>query len=358
MSWPLARRALGLPPSTGDAAEAGRIVAAARTVELDIPRASLRWHAGHYATDLGGIAALREARALTVPEVEFARHLDGTLPVLSIARRGPTDGPAAPRLLWALASVGAIALSPEPRDAATPARRALVAARYHLRGRMARLERSTFFDVLEVTPAAEEDEIQRAYEQLAARYAPNVLGAYDLADLTDKVAPVWELVEKARAVLIDIAARGRYLDWLRAKLPELRTVWAIDATPARQAADAFARGQRYLGEGDPHRAMSDLAAACRQHPGHPEYETNLAWARYRVEVGAGKDRAATARTERQRVEHLLAGVRPWPRALLAQALLCAADGDSDAARWHLRDALSVDPNLPAAQQLLARLGGR
>ena len=33
-------------------------------------------------------------------------------------------------------------------------------------------------------------------------------------------------------------------------------------------------------------------------------------------------------------------------------------GDSEAARWHLRDALTFDPNLPAAQQLLARLGGR
>lgn len=358
LSWILCRRALGLPPGNGDVHEACALVAAARSVDLDVPRAALRWYPGHYVTDLGGIAALREARGLAIPEVEFAAHLGGTATLQRVLRAGPIDPASAARLIWVLASIGAIALSTAPHDTATPARRELTAVRDHLRGRGTRLERSTFFDVLEVTPAAEEAEIEHAYAQLAARYSPTVMAAYDLADLAALVQPTWDLIEKARAVLLDIAARGRYLDWLRERLPTLRTTWAIDAGPARQGEAAFGRGQRALGEGDPHRAMSDFAAACRAHPGHPEYETNLAWARYRVEVAAGKDRAATARLERQRVQALLAGVRPWPRALLAQALLCAADGDSDAARYHLVEALRVDPNMPAAQQLLARLSGR
>jgi hypothetical protein len=104
--------------------------------------------------------------------------------------------------------------------------------------------------------------------------------------------------------------------------------------------------------------MSDFARACRNHPGHPDYESNLAWVRFRVQVAAGKDQREAAGVERKLVEEQLAGRRPWPRALVALALLCAAGGDVDAARWHLHLALQIDPNVPAAAQLAQRLGLR
>jgi hypothetical protein len=43
---------------------------------------------------------------------------------------------------------------------------------------------------------------------------------------------------------------------------------------------------------------------------------------------------------------------------VALALLCAASGDPDTARWHLRTALTIDPSLPAAVALAQRLGMR
>jgi uncharacterized protein HemY len=135
-------------------------------------------------------------------------------------------------------------------------------------------------------------------------------------------------------------------------------VWAVDPEVARLASSAFERGQRALGEGDVHRAVSELAAACRAQPGHPEHEATLAWARYRVQVAAGGDRDALARRERKALDTLLTGIRPWPRALVALALLCAAEGDIDAARWHLSQALTVDPTMPAAIQLQQRLTAR
>ena len=169
---------------------------------------------------------------------------------------------------------------------------------------------------------------------------------------------MWDLVEKARAVLVDHAARGRYHDWLRERIDDLRTVWAIDPSGVAAAAEAFARGQRALGEGDVHKAMSDLAMACRQFPGHPDYEANFAWARYRVQVASGRDRVEAAVAERKIIEDLLLGCRPWPRALVALALLCAAGNDADSARWHLHTALVIDPTVPAAAQLAQRLGMR
>src|SRR5262249_45131397 len=123
-----------------------------------------------------------------------------------------------------------------------------------------------------------------------------------------------------------------------------------------RAAEAFARGQHHLADGDVHRAMGELATACRYHPGHPDYETNLAWARYRVQVASGRDQVEAATHERELVESVLLGCRVWPRALVALALLCVAAGDVGSARWHLRSALVADPNLPAAVQLARRLG--
>ena len=358
MRWPVLRAAVGLPPIEDTSRAWQPTLAAARQVDIEIPRTALRWHTWHYATPTERLDELRNERVLTVPELAAASTIDGTLTVQSLVRAGTIDPQQMARLLWALCSIGALDFTPEVRDVATAPRRALHEIRAHLRARSQRLEHSTFYDVLELTPLAEYPEIEEAYRLVAARYSPTLLGQYDLADLLPLIQPMWELVEKARSVLVDHAARGRYHDWLRQKLPELRTIWAIDPSQVGTAANAFARGQQALGEGDVHKAMGELALACRTFPGQPEYEANLAWARYRVQVASGRDRIEAAVTERRVVEGLLIGCRPWPRALLALALLCAASGDADSARWHLGHALLIAPNLPAAAQLAKRLGMR
>ena len=356
MRWPVMRAAVGLPP-LGESVEAWRpTLVAARSVDIEIPRTALRWHVGHYATPTDKLAALIDERILTVPELESVKHVDGTLTIQSLVKAGPLDPMQMARLLWGLTSLGAIETTPEVRDVATPGRRMLRELRDHLRARTVRLERSTFYDVLEITPTANYPEIEAAYALVGRRFRPDVIDRFDLGETAATVAPMWELVEKARAVLIDDPARGRYHDWLRGKLGELRTTWAIDPKAVAIAAEAFTRGQTSLGEGDVHRAMSELATACRHHPGHPDYEANLAWARYRVQVASGRDQLETARTERAMIEKLLLGCKPWPKALVALALLCLAAGDTDAARWYVANALGVDPTVAAGAQLATRLG--
>lgn len=358
MRWPILRVALGLPPAENGPAAWALALAAARSVDLEIPRAALRWHTQHYATGNVRLEQIREERVLTVPEIETAKGLDGSLTVQSYVKRGPLDPLQSARLLWALASFGAVDLTPEVRDVGAAPRRLVHELREHLRARVIRLERSTFYDVLEITPLAERDDIELAYRYVGRRYAPEVLAQHDLGEVAATIKPMWELVEKARAMLLDHAQRGRYHDWLRQNLRQLRTAWAVDAKDATLAQEAFARGGKALGDGDAHRAMSDLATACRYHAGHPEYEASLAWARYRVQVESGRDRLGSAVAERALVESMLVGCRPWPRALVALSLLCLAGGDPDSARWHLHVALAIDPNVPAAGQLAQRLGMR
>jgi hypothetical protein len=357
MRWDVMRAAVGLPPAADEPGAWQLTLVAARSVELEVPRAALRWHAAHYVTPTARLDELREDRLLTVPELEAAAVLDGTRTVQTHVAAGPLDPAHTARFLWTLASIGAVELTAEVRDVATVQRRLLAELRGHVRARAAMLGQSTFYDVLEITPLAEHDEIEAAVRLVGMRFSPQALAGHDLAELAGHVKTMWDLVEKARGVLLDHASRGRYHDWLRQRA-DLRTVWAIDPPRVQAAAEAFARGQRALGTGDVHKAMSELAVACRQFPGHPDYEANLAWARYRVQVASGRDRLAAGAAERKTIEELLVGRRPWPRALVALALLCAAGGDPDSARWHLHTALAVDPTLPAAVQLAQRLGMR
>jgi hypothetical protein len=358
MRWSVMRAALKLPPVENTVDQWPATLLHSRNVDIEVARAALRWHVQHYVTPLALMDQLREERILAVPELETIAHADGTKTVQTIVKAGPLDPHKTARLLWALASLGAIAVTAEVHDANTPARRSLDEIRKHLRARVARLERSTYYDVLEITPLAEYPEIEASYQLLGSRYSPQALGRYDLADLVTLVKPTWELVEKARSVLVDHAQRGRYTDYLRQNLSTLKTQWAIDIDDSRLAAEAFTKGQAALGEGDAHRAMGHFAKAARHQPGHPDYEATLAWVRFRVQVASGKDSVEQAVLERRAVEGSLIGCRPWPRALVALALLCAASNDADSARWHLAIALSIDPNVPAAAQLAQRLGLR
>lgn len=358
MRWPVLRAALKLPPAENTVEMWRPTLLHARNADLELARTSLRWHVAHYVTPTQMLEQIREERILSVPELETLAHADGTKSVQTLVKAGPLDPQATARLLWALTSMGALVMSAEVNDVTTAPRRALAEIRDHLRARTERMARATYFDVLEISPLAEYEEIEAAYRLVGARYSPKALSRFDLAELAQHVKPTWELVEKARMTLVDHAARGRYMDWIRANLAKLETIWSIPEGQINDAAEAFTRGQHVLAQGDAHRAMGDFARACRNHPGHPDYEANLAWARFRVAVASGKDQREAALAERRAVEDYLLGRRPWPRALVALALLCAASGDPDAARWHLHIALQIDPNVPAAAALAQRLGMR
>ncbi len=357
MTGPIARVALALPPAALDLRAIAMMLLASRSMDLEIPRAALRWHVASYVTATPLLDELRQDRLLTVPELELVELCDGTLTLQTIFTR-TTNAPLAARLFWLLASINAITLTPMVADTATSARRLLTEMLHHLRARAQRLAGSTFYDVLEITPLADYPDIEHAYQLQGRRFAPQLLAQFDLGALAANVQAQWAVVEKARTVLVDIAARGRYHDWLRENHGRVASVWAIDPRVAQQAIEAFTRGQAALGTGDVHRAMSELAAACRLHPGHPDYEANLAWARFRLEVARGGDKLTCAEKERNHVEQLLYGRRPWPRALVALALLCAVVGDAESSRWYLSQALAVEPQMPAALQLLQRLGVR
>ncbi len=324
--------------------------------DIALVQVALRWHASHYVTINDGLAALRDARALHVPQLELTELCDGSRTLQTIVRAGKLSPPDGARLLWALACIDVARFSRDPPDADNRQRRAVLEARRHILARRGRLDSSTFYDVLEVGPDAPIEEVERAVQLLAQRYHPQVMDALDLSEYQPLASHLWNQILKARATMIDWPSRGRYGDWLADHEEEIKTTWADETGDLERGEECFSRGQQALVEGDAHAALSQFAAAARACPGHPDYECSLLWARFRSEITRRKDRAESAAANRAEAETFCYGYRPWPRALVALALLCAADGDSGAARWHVREALQVDPKLPAARQLWSRLG--
>jgi curved DNA-binding protein CbpA len=92
---------------------------------------------------------------------------------------------------------------------------------------MKRILEQSFYELLEISPSATPEEIERAWERAHALYGPGSLAAYTL--LTPEVAvALARRIDEAYEVLLDPEARAAY----DARLP------AEDARPARLAQEA------------------------------------------------------------------------------------------------------------------------
>lgn len=351
ISAPFARAALGLPQ-----ADAAAVVRAARAAPAALVRDALKPHANSYVAATAAIDQLREARALEIPEVELLRKCDGTRTLTTVSLRGGLKPMETGRLIWSLASVGAVTLTAEPPDVSTPARRRLAETRRHLEARLRRVRRASPYDVLEVHRDTYVEEIDLACKMLGTIVAPKKVSDLDLADLFEVPAQLWEQILEARSVLYYEHTHAA-VDGVIDKRPDTYDpcVFGRADLDHREAMKVFKQGQDALSAGEVFKAVSLMARAARLHPDHPVIESYLHWAKFRADVERGGDKAEAAARERAAVETFIYGRRPWPRARVALALLCAAGGDAESARWHVGIAARLDPELASARRLLARL---
>ncbi len=356
-----ALHAIGARLSSDPLSDATAIIAGSRSVDFEQVRDALRPFADAYVTITPTIDALREQRALSVPEVNLSMVLDGSRTLRTVAQAGVVDAQAALRCLWALTSAGVAHLSPEPpEDEAHPAARAVGRARRRLRARNDVVQKArTHFDLLEVDadPNVPSDEVEAAARAYAVWFSPQRLAGLDLGDLAGAVGPYWQQVLKARELLVEPSKCRRYFYWLIEHGVDLQEHLSERRMKRAEAEECFQRGTQALAEGDAFRAISQLAQAARIDPDNPDYEAYAAWARYMAELARGNDTLQAVARGLAHVEHSMLGRRPRPRALYAMGLLAQVAGDLDAARNHLRDAIACDPGLHAAQRALTRLTG-
>jgi DNA-binding response OmpR family regulator len=352
-----ALRLLGLASRGNPEEDAAWILAGAKELDPHTVLEALRPHVLHYLTPTSLLERLYQRRAFLDDEAAFVGSFDGSRTVKRLVDAGGLEAIRGARLVWALISSGAAALSREPpSDPEWPLARRTLQMRAHLRARTQRLRRGNAYEIVEVPPQSGTVEIDRACHWLALWYAPEKLHGLDLGDCAQLADPLWKQIVDARGILLDASARQRYDAQLRAMGPEVEAERQRQRLDAQTAEASFMRGQKALHAGDAFTAVSELAQAARRQPEEPDYEAFAAWARYLAETARGNASVEGAQRERQLAEGAMLGRRPRPRALFAIGLLCEAAGDLEAAREAMREALACDPRLAPAQKALARLG--
>jgi CheY-like chemotaxis protein len=356
-----ALHALGLAGTSDPLQDTVKVVAGARQVDLALVRDALRVYADSYVTVVGEIEPLRELRALTIPETNLLLSIDGARTLRRVVDSSVMDATGALRFLWALASMGVVVVTPEPKDDARwPAARIVARVRRRLAARRDVVARAkTFFDLLELPPDFERAPplADAALRGMAVWYAPDGLAALDLGNLAPVVPEYWQQALKAHQTIADWATCKRYFFWLIERGIDLQPEMMARRHRDPEAAAAFQAGQAALAAGEAFRAVSQLAAAARLDPDEPDYEAYAGWARYLAEHArgtSGDTRAVLARETRV-IEGMLVGRRPRGRALYVLGLMAQVMGDLDLARTSLNDALACEPTLAPAQRALARL---
>ena len=221
MRWAVLRAARKLPPIEDAPARVAADAARRAQGRHRDPahRAALARHPLRDA-DAAARRAPRASACSPSPSSRPRRSSTARSPCRRLVRLGPARS-AADRAVPVDAGLDRRARASRPRSATSrrPPRRMLArAARAPARARRrgSSAARSTTSSRSRRSPSTRRS--RTAYRLVgAAVRAEGARRGTTSRDLAALVKPMWELVEKARSVLVDHAARGRYHDWLRAE---------------------------------------------------------------------------------------------------------------------------------------------
>jgi CheY-like chemotaxis protein len=321
----------------------------------------------HFADALRGVMDAYPARTadfqqllpacgLSSQDVRLALSLDGRDTARAWLDARAKEFKEALSLLWFLSLVSAVSFQDEPAAAdaygkAPPRRRKPLPADRAEALRQAALQilPGTYFHALGVDIAAEGQEVERAYAEVASRFHPDGFAEYDVGDLEDLLAAVQDKVTAAYRVLSTDEKRRAYLSFLMLK---------FELTGARRpgidmdAEIALKRGERALLGRRNAEAVQALRAAVERNPKEPEYHAMLAFAELFDPVLPASERAQEARRSARKA---LALAPEHPRATAALALAEEALGDAAEGRRVVLAGLKEHPGSEVLKAVLHRL---
>jgi CheY-like chemotaxis protein len=323
--------------------------------------------AKHFADALRGVMDAFPARtaefqqllpacSLGSQDLRLALSLDGRETTRAWLDARPKELKEALSLLWFLSLVSAVSFQDEPAAAdaygKAPARRRrpLPADRAEaLRQAALRILPGTYFHALGVDIAAEGEEVERAYAEVASRFHPDGFAEYDVGDLEDLLAAVQDKVTAAYRVLSTEEKRRAYLSFLMLKL-ELggarRPGIDLDAEIALKRGERALLGRRNA------EAVRALRGAVERNPREPEYQAMLAFAELHDPGVPASERAEEARRVARKA---LALAPDHPRATAVLALAEEALGDVAEGRRVVLAGLKAHPASDLLKEVLHRL---
>jgi len=299
---------------------------------------------------------LLPACGLSSHDVRLALSLDGQESTRAWLDARQQEFKEALSLLWFLSLVSAVAFlddaaPADPYGRAPPRRRKPLPSDRAEALRQAALQilPGTYFHALGVDIAAEGDEVERAYQEVASRFHPDTFAEYDPGDLEDILAAVQDKVTAAHRVLSNEEKRRAYLSFLMLKFELTGTRRpGIDL----EAEIALKRGERALLARRNAEAVQALHAAVDRNPKEPEYHAMLAFAELFDPVLPRPARAQEARREARKA---LALAADHPRATAVLALAEEALGEVAEARRLVLAGLKAHPASEVLKRVLHRL---
>jgi len=300
--------------------------------------------------------ALLPACGLSSPDLRLALSLDGRETTRAWLDARQKDLKDALCLLWFLSLVSAVSFQDDPASAdpyarAAPRRRKPLPADRADALRQAALQilPGTYFHALGVDIAADGEEVERAYSEVASRFHPDGFAEYDVGDLADLLAAVQDKVTAAYRVLANADKRRAYLSFLMLKFELTGTRRpGIDL----DAEIALKKGERALLAGRNAEAVLALKGAVERNPREPEYHSMLGFAELFDPMLPAAGRAQEARRAAKRA---LALAPDHPRASAVLALAEEALGDLAEARRIVLAALRAHPASEVLKETLHRL---
>ncbi len=309
-----------------------------------------------YPVRTGEFQQLLPACGLSSQDLRLALSLEGRETTQSWLDARQKDFKEALSLLWFLSLVSAVSFQDDP-VAADPYARAAPRTKKKLpidradalRQAALQILPGTYFHALGVDIAADTEEVERAYAEVASRFHPDGFAEYDVGDLADLLAAVQDKVTAAYRVLANVEKRRAYLSFLMLKL---------ELTGTRQpgidldAEIALKKGERALLAHRNAEAVQALYAAVERNPKEPEYHAMLGFAELFDPVLPATARAQEARRAARKA---LALAPDHPRATAILALADEALGDVAGARRIVLAGLKVHPASDVLKQVLHRL---
>jgi tetratricopeptide (TPR) repeat protein len=344
---------LALPPLVRRASEAHD--------PASVWQGALSEHLDAYPSRADAFRERFDAMALDPKEVAFAMKISGVSTTREILAASPGELKRAQRLLWFFHRLGVIEFSQSPRqstDAGVYQATAIPLTRKkkplpeaeaeRLREEALRIVTASYFGVLGVDIAADVDDVERAYHDVAMRFHPESFAEYDVEDLEDLLQTVLDRAGAAYRVLSVEEKRKAYLAHLLSRYSTPKRRGAI----VPEAEILLRRGFRRLDGGDALGAAQMFEEAARLDPKEPAYLAHQAFAAFQAARGTAEDRA---REPRKILKKALSLDPEHEQALLVLTLLEDACGHRDVARAHVLGVLRRSPRSIAAKALLAHV---
>ena len=212
--------------------------------------------------------------------------------------------------------------------------------------RIQSLESRNFYELLEVSESAGDDEIRHRYYDLARRFHPDRFQKTGELQMAEKAETLLSYITEAYSHLSNAGRRTAYNLHLSRQSDRTET----RADPKQMARENCKAGMHLFRTGQLVKAIKFLENAVKLDPGNDQYlchlaEVQLRNPRYRKEA-------------RQNLQQALELNPSNPDVLVQIGQLLEKEGKKDEAIKKYEEALSWDPTHQKAQELLVQSGGR